>query len=220
MIEVTERLEKPELNQEMRLLYTTDNWIAFMINTNVVYQNVIISSGYPLLDGVKDANSKLGALFSREFRRLISSGVEFKTKDLLTIFDQFSRFYQANTSFLREIESKLLGQVSKPEQFLQILHVNTRIYDSETAALHITQIANTLCQHLSKLTYEQLGSFLESLLLCRFKPSQEFSRVLTKELEQRQKSLLTSESQEKLQIQECVKIYRSLMHLGCNHEVN
>jgi hypothetical protein len=87
MVEVTERLEKPELNQEMRLLYTPDNWIAFMINANVIYQNVIIASGCPILEGVKEANSKLGVLFSREFRRLIASGIEFKTKDLLTIFD-------------------------------------------------------------------------------------------------------------------------------------
>ena len=73
-------------------------------------------------------------------------------------------------------------------------------------------MANTVSQHLSKLTYEQLGNFLESLLLSqKFKPSQEFSRSVAQELEQRQKSLLSSSSESqqemKLQIQDCVKIY-------------
>jgi len=44
-------------------------------------------------------------------------------------------------------------------------------------------MANTVSQYLNKLTYDQLGNFLESLLLCRFKPSQEFSRSVAQELE-------------------------------------
>lgn len=87
MLEITERLEMPELNQEMRLLYTPDNWIAFMINANVIYQNQIVASGCPILESLKEANTKLGAVLAREFKRMIGSGTEFKTKDLLTIFD-------------------------------------------------------------------------------------------------------------------------------------
>lgn len=56
MIEVTKRLKTPEFLHEMRLLYTLDNWIAFMINANVVYQNIIISSGSPFVTGITEAN--------------------------------------------------------------------------------------------------------------------------------------------------------------------
>jgi hypothetical protein len=93
----------------MRLLYTPDNWIAFMINVNVIYQNIIIANGCHIIEGIKEANSKLGTVLSREFKRMIGGGIDFKTKDLLTILDQLSRFHLPNTSFIREIESKLLG---------------------------------------------------------------------------------------------------------------
>jgi hypothetical protein len=50
---------------------------------------------------------------------------------MLTIYDQLSRFHQSNMSVLKEVHSKLIGQISKPEHFVHILHVSSRFEDQE-----------------------------------------------------------------------------------------
>jgi hypothetical protein len=69
MIEISKRMEAPEFLHEMRLLYSVDNWIAFMINCNLTFQNIIIASGCPLIKGIKEANVKLGSLLSEEVKK-------------------------------------------------------------------------------------------------------------------------------------------------------
>jgi hypothetical protein len=64
MLEIAKRVETTEYLHESRTLYTLDNWLSFMINVNVTYQNVIIASGESFIEGLEKANQKLGDILS------------------------------------------------------------------------------------------------------------------------------------------------------------
>ena len=75
MIKLAERLTNPSFLEEARLLYRFENWLALMININLIYGNVIIASGFPLIEGeqgqqsLKESNQRMGEMFCDEVKR-------------------------------------------------------------------------------------------------------------------------------------------------------
>ena len=53
----------------MRLIYKLENWMSMMININVIFAKIIFPSGAPLIKGIKEANTAIGARFSEEIKR-------------------------------------------------------------------------------------------------------------------------------------------------------
>ena len=103
----------------------------------------------------------------------------------MQMFDQLSRFKLDSNSVLKEIQSKLIGKVQRLEHFMQMLHIMTRI-DVQHDQKLIGKLAKSVNDGLSKLSYTQIGLYLESLLLLDFKVTPEFSDKIVKELETRQ----------------------------------
>lgn len=71
---MTTRLQQPELNQELRLLYTFENWMSLVINLNLTFGNVLAQSGLPLKPEIFTANRQLGAFFAEELKRVKFKG--------------------------------------------------------------------------------------------------------------------------------------------------
>jgi hypothetical protein len=116
MLGIAKRLQTPEFLHEVRLLYTLENWLTLMININLIYGNIIISSGCPFLPGIVQANSDIGAILCEELKKAFlfpSKSTEQGTSapELMQMFDQLSRFKLDSNSVLKEIQSKLIGKV-------------------------------------------------------------------------------------------------------------
>jgi hypothetical protein len=121
---------------------------------------------------------------------------------------------------VKELQNRLANTVTGKEQQLRYLHVMTRV-----EMRHDPKVLDRLARSLtgsciSTLTYAEIGQMLESLTLLGYSPSPDVTTALIKELENRQRALATSEDQEKLQIQDALKVFRGIFHLGMQHELN
>lgn len=75
-----------------------------------------------------------------------------------------------------------------------------------------------------------MGQYLETLMFLGFRPNEEVGNKIIEELEKRQRMLVASGKEEeeakkedtkteKLPIQEALKIFRGIFHLGLHHEL-
>jgi hypothetical protein len=56
----------------------------------------------------------------------------------------------------------------------------------------IERLARSIAiEHVAEVTYEEMGQFLESLMFLQYKPSEEVSAAIVKELENRQRQMVS-----------------------------
>jgi hypothetical protein len=220
---------------EIRLLYKFENWLSLIININLIYSNVLILSRTPLSQEVIDANKDLGQLFCEELKRFQfrrSPEVPYSPGDLLQVYDQLTRFHLDSYSVVKEVQNKLGNLVTSKEQQLHYLNVMTRV-DMLHDAKVVERLARSVAlNHLERVTYQEMGQFLETLMFLGYKPNEEVSNAVVKELENRQRMLVAQGKEEeeakndaenkgsdRLTIQEALKIFRGIFHLGLHHEL-
>jgi len=163
--------------QEIRLIYTFENWMSLIINLNVTFGNVIVQSGLPLKEGLLQANRDLGSFFAEELKRLhFKSGKQESdaVQDLCLVLDQLTRFQLDSISIVKEVLNKVSNLVTKRDQMLSILHFITRLEVSPDPKI-VEKLAKGVMGGIDKLTYSQIGTFLESLLSLDYKVTPEFS---------------------------------------------
>ncbi len=197
MIKIAERLQKPEMMHEIKLLYKFENWLSLMININLIYSNVLILSRVPLPPQVIEANKFFGQLFCEQMKHFQfkkSPDTPHTPTDLLQVYDQLTRFdLNRNYSTVKEIQNKLANFVgtSNVKRQLQYLSLMTRV-DMQHDAKVIERFARSIAiEHVAEVTYQEMGQFLEALMFLQYKPSEEVSAAIVKELENRQRQMVS-----------------------------
>ena len=83
-------MQNVEFLHEMRLIYKLENWMSMMININVIFAKIIFPSGAPLIKGIKEANTTIGARFSEEIKRTYLQSMSMKEEggpSLVEVYD-------------------------------------------------------------------------------------------------------------------------------------
>jgi len=184
---------------EIRLLYKFENWLSLIININLIYSNVLILSRTPLSPEAIQANTDLGQLFCDELKRFQfrkSPDTPYSATDLLQVYDQLTRFHLDSYSVVKEVQNKLASLVTSKEQQLQYLSTMTRV-DMQHDAKVVERLARSVAlNHLERVTYTEMGLFLETLMFLRYKPNEEVSNAIVKELENRQRTLMGAQEKQ------------------------